>query len=197
MLATDFDNPGSGASRRRCRRKCNVSSQLYAHCTRAQPTAGCRPATAARNRCSIDPRLRGRAKFADLAPDRAPFLRADEAPDVGLRRSRVRRSQERLHGGRGGRVRGHADAIRTRTSAARASKTVTRSEREGEALGIPAANLDAWAAAHADYVQITGDYPGVRRPLLDRGHGAGMRGTDRSETKPTADERDACAQHVR
>lgn len=62
----------------------------------------------------------------------------------------------------------------------------------GSALGIPESSLDAWAEAHADYVQITGDFPRSDDVYWTVGRGSTCAGLI-NPTKPTVPGRDACA----
>jgi hypothetical protein len=61
----------------------------------------------------------------------------------------------------------------------------------GTALGIPKSSLDAWSEAHADYVQITGDFPASDDQYWVKG-----RGQDCAELinpmKKDVPDRDAC-----
>jgi len=61
----------------------------------------------------------------------------------------------------------------------------------GTAIGIADANLDAWAQAHADYVQITGDVPREDDQYWRRGRGSECAALI-DPAKPNADDRDAC-----
>jgi len=61
----------------------------------------------------------------------------------------------------------------------------------GTAIGIAGANLDAWASAHADYVQITGDVPRDDDQYWRKGHGSECAALIDAKN-PDADDRDAC-----
>ena len=61
----------------------------------------------------------------------------------------------------------------------------------GTKIGIPAPNLKAWSDAHADYVQITGDYPADDSPYWSVGKGQEC-AESINANKPDVNDRDAC-----
>ena len=187
MLATDFDNPDP-AQPGTLPAEVNVSSQLYAHCTEATPGPPC---DGNAQPLLIDPRLGGVQNSLTLPLIEPRSYAADESPTLvfegrlfGERKSGFMDVEPNASEGT------LTDRDANFCGAGVEDRDTIRAQ--GEALGIPVANLDNWAAAHADYVQITGDYPASEDRYWVIGHGAECAELI-DETKPTVNDRDACA----
>ncbi|HET7545598.1 MAG TPA: hypothetical protein VFK05_37280 [Polyangiaceae bacterium] len=160
MMATDFDDPNSSGL---LPAEVNVNSQLYAHCgvagvpscdgiTSFNPLIT-NPATpGAPNSLTLplaEPRSYAQDESLTLTFEGALFPARTsgflDVADLGTSQEGTLRDPDANFCGGGVE---DSDTIRAR----------------GTAIGIPASTLAAWAEAHADYVQITGDYP----PANDR-----------------------------
>jgi len=199
MMATDFANPDPAQSGTLLPAEVNVSSQPYAHCPVRQPGDAPLPppCDGSALQLGIDPGLdvvqnsltlplvEPRSYALDespslvfegrLFPDRSSgFLQAEPDAAEGLLRD-----PDANFCGAGVE---DSDTIRAR----------------GAELGIPAANLDAWSVAHADYVQITGDYPPAYDAYWAKGDSAsgGTQGKGSQcatlLNQPRLGDRDAC-----
>jgi hypothetical protein len=187
MLATDFDDPASEDSGVNLPAEVNVSTQLYAHCTNKGPP----PCDGTAQPLEIDPKQTGAPNSLALPLIEPRSYAQDEAPTLVFE---GRLFNDRTSGfldlepGKSVGVLRDPDA---NFCAAGVEDSETIRPR-GEAFKIPSANLDAWAKAHADYVQITGDFPAEDDAYWLQGHGKDCAGLF-DASKPNAGGREACS----
>jgi len=191
MMATDFADPNSKDPSVTLPAQVNVGSQLYANCPKkgkGQPppcddesllTLATNPGDDTAPNSLTLPLAEPRSYAGDqtlqlvyegplFPPRTSGFLQvADEKAAQGL-------LQDRDANFCGAGVE-DSDTIRAR----------------GVALKIPESSLDAWSKAHADYVQITGDFPAADDQYWTRGRGQFCAGTI-NPMKSTVAGRDAC-----
>jgi hypothetical protein len=191
MMATDFANPDDSVGGL-LPAEVNINTQLYVHCTEEQLLERQPPCDGSAQPLGIDPKqdvvqnsltlplIEPRSYAQDeaptlvyegrlLTPDRTSgFLLFDPGASEGV----VRDPDANFCGGAG----------------VEDSDTIAQ---RGKELGIPAANLKAWSDAHADYVQITGDYPADDSPYWAVGKGQQCAALI-NPNKPDVNDRDAC-----
>jgi hypothetical protein len=189
MLATDFDNPDPAVAGT-LPAEVNVGAQLYAHCTREQLNARQPPCDGTAGPLVIDPTQPAVQNSLTLPLIEPRSYALDESPALSFEgRVFPDRTSGYLQ------VEPEAsEAIVRDPDANFCGAGVEDSDTiraRGEALGIPAANLDAWAVAHADYVQISGDYPAASDRYWVRGHGSECAELI-NPSKPNPSDRDAC-----
>jgi len=190
MMATDFDDPNSNAQSATLPAQVNVGSQLYANC--AKKGAGQPPPCDDESISSLAtdpgddnapnsltlPLMEPRSYSGDqtlqlvyegpLFPARnSGFLQVADGDSQGI-------LQDRDANFCGAGVE-DSDTIRER----------------GVALKIPQSSLDAWSQAHADYVQITGDFPAADDQYWAQGQGTQC-AAKINAMKSTVPGRDAC-----
>jgi hypothetical protein len=198
MLAADFDNPDP-SSTTSIPAQVNVSAQVYANCP-TDPATGqqtCPSGALPLNPISATPQdvLGGVTNSLTLPLVEPRSYAADESPALTFEgRVFPDRSSAFLEL--------NADPAQPTAKvhdpdASFCSAGVEDSDAiasEAASLAIPAANRAAWAAAHADYLQITGDFPGVDDVYWRLGQGKYCAGLLKS-ADPTAElggDRDAC-----
>ena len=183
MLATDFANPDMSGTTLPA--EVNVSAQLYAHCPDQNQAPPC---DGSAQQLSIDPTLAGVQNSLTLPLIEPRSYVTDEAPTLVFegrvfpdRKSGFLQFEE---GASQGALR---DPDANFCAAGVEDSDTIRAQ--GEALGVPASSLDEWAKQHADYVQITGDYPASNNSYWLVGNGAKC-----AEVlgKPNLGNRDAC-----
>jgi len=189
MLATDFDtpdpeDPGTLPA------EVNVSTQPYVHCTPAQLEARLPPCDGSAQPLFIDPKQPGVPNSLTLPLIEPRSYAQDEAPSLVF--------EGRLFGDRtSGFLQlepGATEAILRDPDANFCGAGVEDGDTiraRGEAMGIPSADLGAWSAAHADYVQITSDFPASDDPYWFVGRGSECAGLV-DPNRPTVFGRDAC-----
>ncbi len=186
VLATDFANPDPAKSET-LPAEVNVSGQPYAHCTEKTPGPPC---DGSAQPLLIDPTLTGIQNSLTLPLVEPRSYAQDEATTLMF--------EGRLFGDRKSgflQVESGASEGALRDPDANFcgagvedSDTI---QAQGEALGIPSSSLAAWSAAHADYVQITGDFPADDDRYWFIGRGSECAALI-DPTKPNVDDRDAC-----
>jgi len=188
MLATDFANPGNTSATLPA--EVNISTQLYAHCTLEQLNAKQPPCDGNATPLVIDPGETGVQNSLTLPLVEPRSYAQDESPTLSFEgrvfpdRSSGFLSVED----------GVTEAVLRDPDANFCAAGVEDSDTiraRGEGLGIPSSNLDAWAKEHADYVQITGDYPAPDDQYWRQGRGNGCAALI-DPSKPDVDDRDAC-----
>jgi hypothetical protein len=187
LLATDFANPDSTLSET-LPAEVNISTQLYAHCT--ERTAGRPPCDGSAQPLVIDPRLPSVQNSLTLPLIEPRSYAVDETPTLVFEGRLFNQSTSGFLQFE----RGAAQGTLRDPDANFCGVGVEDSDTiraQGTALGIPAARLDAWAAEHADYVQITGDFPPVEDRYWAIGHGSECAALINPD-KPNVDDRDAC-----
>lgn len=190
MMAVDFDDPNSTAQTATLPARVNVGSQVYANCTTANASdppcnvpgsyspLGVDPADDSTPNSLTLPLAEPRSYTADqtlalvyegpLFPARSSgYLQVEDNASQGLLQDR--------------------DA---NFCGAGVEDSETIRER-GALLGIPESSLDAWSKAHADYAQITGDYPASDDQYWVKGHGQSCAGLI-NPMKADVPSRDAC-----
>ncbi len=189
MLATDFSNPDTTQSGT-LPAEVNVSSQPYAHCTVDQLQAKVPPCDGSALPLVVDPSQPAVQNSLTLPLKEPRSYGSDESPTLTFEGKVF---ADRTSGFLAF-AEGASEAVLADPDAdfcgAGVEDTDTIAAR-GETLGIPASNLGAWAAAHADYVQITGDYPVDDDPYWIRGHGQECAALI-NPSKPNVVDRDAC-----
>jgi len=189
MMATDFANPdGSGAL---LPAEVNINTQLYVHCTEDQLTARQPPCDGSAQLLGIDPKQDVVQNSLTLPLIEPRSYAQDEAPTLVFegRLLTPDRTSGFLHFEEGASEGVVSDPDANFCGGAGVEDSDTIAER-GTKLGIPAANLKAWSDAHADYVQITGDYPADDSPYWSVGKGQYCADPTRAN-KPEVN-RDAC-----
>jgi len=192
MMATDFDDPNDSTASGTLPAQVNVGSQVYANCTTANASEPPCNVPGSYSPLVIDPAddstpnsltlplVEPRSYTADqtlslvfegaLFPSRSSgFLQVDVEHQASQGQL-----QDRDANFCGAGVE-DSDTIRER----------------GVAIGIPTSSLDAWSKAHADYVQITGDFPPADDQYWTQGTGQYCAGII-NEAKATVFGRDAC-----
>ena len=159
MLAVNFPNPNP-AKPTAIPAQVNVSAQLYANCDDNTTDPACQPGVS--QRLELDPHAAIVQDSLTLPLVEPRSYAQDESPTLTFEGSLF---QARTSG-----FLKLSDDPKTPTAdiqdpdanfcAAGVEDSVAIAA-EGNALSLPAAKLSAWGTAHADYVQITGDFPGV------------------------------------
>jgi len=190
LLATDIENPDPAKPGTTLPAEVNVSSQLYAHCTPELLAARVPPCDGSATPLVIDPTQPGVQNSLTLPLNEPRSYAQDETLSLGF--------EGKLFADRKSGFLQFADGATEGSlrdpdanfcgAGVEDSDTIKTS---GEDLGIPAANLSAWAAQHADYVQITGNFPADDDPYWRIGRGAQCAALI-NPNKPTAHGRDAC-----
>jgi hypothetical protein len=189
MLATDFADPDP-AKTGTLPAEVNVGTQLYAHCSETDEAQGVPPCNGTAKQLAIDPNIPTAQNSLTLPLVEPRSYAQDESPTLSF--------EGRLFSDR------KSGFLQVEPGASQASlrdpdanfcgagveDSDTIKER-GQELGIPAGNLPAWAEAHADYVQITGDYPATDDRYWAVGRGSECAALI-NPNKPNASDRDAC-----
>ncbi len=187
MLATDFANPDPAQAGTTLPAEVNVSAQLYAHCTERTPGPPC---DGSAQPLLIDPDLAGVQNSLTLPLVEPRSYAADESPTLSFEgRVFADRSSGFLQFEPGASEAQLRDPDANFCGAGVEDSDSIRAR--GEALGIPRQNLAKWAEAHADYVQISGDYPAPDDRYWVVGRGSECAALLDS-SKPDAPDRDAC-----
>ncbi|HEY0467426.1 MAG TPA: hypothetical protein VGC79_24670, partial [Polyangiaceae bacterium] len=188
MMATDFANPVNPTEILPA--EVNVNTQLYVHCTQQQLIDRVPPCDGTANALGIDPRESVVQNSLTLPLAEPRSYGQDESPTLTFEgRLFLDRSSGYLSV-----VEGAAEGSLRDPDANFCGLGVEDSAliaERGEKIGIPAANLDAWAVAHADHVQITGDFPATDDQYWVVGHGKDCAALV-DPSKPGAPDRDAC-----
>lgn len=192
MMATDFADPSVDPSKPAVilPAEVNVNTQQYVHCTAEQLTSRAPPCDGTVVPLGIDPREDAAQNSLTLPLVEPRSYGADESPTLVFEgRLFTDRSSGFLKvvGSTGQGILRDPDANFCSLGVSDADTIAPT----GEAIGIPEANLPAWAAAHADHVQITGDYPAVEDQYWIVGHGRDCAALI-NPSKPEVAGRDAC-----
>ena len=160
LLAVDFPNPDPQATKP-ILAQVSVSTQLYAHCPLRQPNDPVPPPPCDESpqALEIDPRSAALQNSLTLPLVEPRSYAQDESPTLTFEgRVFAERSSAYLEVDA---TDGSIGAVRDPDANFCAAGVEDSDSISGAAasLGIPAARRLAWAAAHADYVQITGDFP--------------------------------------
>jgi len=189
MLATDFANPDPAQSGT-LPAEVNVGAQLFVHCTREQLAARQPPCDGSAGVLEIDPTQPAVQNSLTLPLIEPRSYALDESPTLSFEgRVFPDRTSGFLQIESGASEASVRDPDANFCGAGVEDGETIRPR--GEALGIPAQNLDAWAVAHADYVQISGDYPAADDRYWVIGRGSECAALI-NPSKPTASDRDAC-----
>jgi hypothetical protein len=184
MLAVDFVNPDPAGAPFPA--QVDVGVQLYAACPATGAAATTPPCDAAQPLQNDPAALTGSAQNALTLPLIEPrSYVADESPTLTFEGKII---SERKSGFLSQQSSGDwwlqdSDAIFC-SAGVEDSQAI---QAEGKAIGIADADLPTWADAHADYVQITGDYLVATDAYWSKGAGAGC-----SNPFSTSMGRDAC-----
>jgi len=198
MMATDLQNPDTNADAKTLPAQVNVNSQLYAHCPPPpdpnDPDAPKLPPpcddTASFSQLSIDPDDPAAQNSLTLPLIEPRSYPADQSPALVFEGPLFPpRSSGFLQPPNGASKTLLVDPDANFCGAGVEDSDSIRAR--GAALDIPAANLDAWSVAHADYVQFTGDYPDPDDQYWVVGHGQECARTI-NPMKPNVPGRDAC-----
>jgi len=171
MMATDFANPDP-AQTGTLPAEVNVSSQLYAHCPDQNPGDPRLPAPCDGSALplGIDPGLDIVQNSLTLPLIEPRSYAQDESPSLVFEgRLFPDRSSGFLQV-----TPDAAEAVLRDPDANFCGAGVEDSEsiqERGTSIGIPSSALDAWSVAHADYVQITGDFLPLENTYWSNGNG--------------------------
>ncbi|HYP76693.1 MAG TPA: hypothetical protein VER12_12080, partial [Polyangiaceae bacterium] len=186
MLATDFDDPALPPPALLPARV-NVNSQLYAHC---DSNTGAPPCDGSAQLLGIDPRLEAVPNSLTLPLIEPRSYALDESPSLVFEGALfpARSSGFLAFDSAEGEATLRDPDANFCGAGVEDSDTIAA---RGTALGIPAKNLPAWSQEHADYVQITGDFPVPDDQYWLKGHGQECAALI-DPSKPDVSDRDAC-----